>query len=59
MARTPFDEVVVAQETLSSAQLAALESFTTSHRITLRRFMLSVTDMGSPAIADRQPLTTA
>jgi UDP-GlcNAc:undecaprenyl-phosphate GlcNAc-1-phosphate transferase len=58
MARTPFDEVVVAQETLSSAQLAALESFTTSHRITLRRFWLGVTDMSAPAVADRQ-LTTA
>jgi UDP-GlcNAc:undecaprenyl-phosphate/decaprenyl-phosphate GlcNAc-1-phosphate transferase len=58
MARTPFDEVVVAQESLSAERLAALESFTTDHRITLRRFMLGVTDMGAPAIADRR-LTTA
>ena len=55
MARTPFDEIVIAQETLSAAQLAALESFTVSHRITLRRFWLGVTDMSSaPTIADRQ-----
>ncbi len=59
MARTPFDEIVIAQETLSAAQLAALESFTVNHRITLRRFWLGVTDMSSaPTIADRQ-LTTA
>jgi UDP-GlcNAc:undecaprenyl-phosphate GlcNAc-1-phosphate transferase len=58
MARTPFDEIVVAQETLSATQLAALESFTLSHRITLRRFWLGVTDMSAPAISDRQ-LTTA
>ncbi|MGA9722395.1 MAG: hypothetical protein WBQ86_08075 [Candidatus Binatus sp.] len=55
LARTPFDEIVIAQETLSAAQLAALESFTVSHRITLRRFWLGVTDMSSaPTIADRQ-----
>ena len=58
MARTPFDEIVVAQETLSAAQLASLESFAQSHRITLRRFMLGVTDITAPPIADRQ-LTTA
>jgi UDP-GlcNAc:undecaprenyl-phosphate GlcNAc-1-phosphate transferase len=58
MARTPFDEIVIAQETLSATQLAALESFTLSHRITLRRFWLGVTDMSAPAISDRQ-LTTA
>ena len=58
MARTPFDEIVIAQETLSATQLAALESFTLSHRITLRRFWLGVTDMSAPTISDRQ-LTTA
>lgn len=58
MARTPFDEIVIAQETLSATQLAALESFTLSHRVTLRRFWLGVTDMSAPAISDRQ-LTTA
>jgi UDP-GlcNAc:undecaprenyl-phosphate GlcNAc-1-phosphate transferase len=58
MARTPFDEIVIAQETLSATQLAALESFTLSHRITLRRFWVGVTDMSAPAISDRQ-LTTA
>ena len=58
MARTPFDEIVIAQETLSAVQLAALESFTASHRITLRRFWLGVTDMSAPTISDRQ-LTTA
>jgi len=58
MARTPFDEIVIAQETLSAAQLAALESFTLSHRITLRRFWLGVTDMGASAISDRR-LTAA
>ena len=58
MARTPFDEIVIAQETLSATQLAALESFTLSHRITLRRFWLGVTDMSTPTISDRQ-LTTA
>jgi UDP-GlcNAc:undecaprenyl-phosphate/decaprenyl-phosphate GlcNAc-1-phosphate transferase len=54
MARTPFDEIVIAQETLSDAQLAALESFTASHRITLRRFMLGVTDITAPKLPDRQ-----
>ena len=58
MARTPFEEIVIAQETLSASQLAALESFTVSHRITLRRFWLGVTDMSVATIADRQ-LTTA
>jgi len=58
MARTPFDEIVVAQETLSATQLAALESFTLSHRVTLGRFWLGVTDMSAPAISGRQ-LTTA
>jgi hypothetical protein len=58
MAHTPFEEIVIAQETLSASQLAALESFTLSHRITLRRFWLGVTDMSAPAISDRQ-LTTA
>ena len=58
MARTPFDEIVIAQETLSTTQLAALESFTVSHRITLRRFWLGVTDMSAPTISDQQ-LTTA
>ena len=54
MARTPFDEIVIAQETLSAAQLAALESFAASHQITLRRFMLGVTDITAPTISDRQ-----
>ncbi len=58
MMRTPFDEIVIAQETLSAPQLTALESFATSHRITLRRFLLGVTDMPAPKLADRQ-LTTA
>ena len=54
MARTPFDEIVIAQETLSAAQLAALESFTASHRIALRRFWLGVTDVSVAAITDPQ-----
>lgn len=54
MARTPFDEIVIAQETLSAVQLAALESFTVSHRITLGRFWLGVTDMSAASITDRQ-----
>jgi FlaA1/EpsC-like NDP-sugar epimerase len=58
LARTPFEEIVIAQETLSAAQLAALESFAANHQISLRRFMLGVTDMGTPTISDRQ-LTTA
>jgi UDP-GlcNAc:undecaprenyl-phosphate GlcNAc-1-phosphate transferase len=58
LARTPFEEIVIAQETLSAAQLTALESFASSHQITLRRFMLGVTDMTAPTISDRQ-LTTA
>jgi UDP-GlcNAc:undecaprenyl-phosphate GlcNAc-1-phosphate transferase len=58
MMRTPFDEIVIAQETLSGPQLTELESFATSHRITLRRFILGVTDMPAPKLADRQ-LTTA
>jgi len=59
MSRTPFDEIVIAQETLSPSQLSTLESFTASHQITLRRFMLGVTDMSTAAtISDRQ-FTTA
>jgi UDP-GlcNAc:undecaprenyl-phosphate GlcNAc-1-phosphate transferase len=58
IARTPFDEIVIAQETLADAQLAALESFTLSHHVTLRRFMLGVTDISAPPISNRQ-LTTA
>jgi hypothetical protein len=54
IARTPFDEIVIAQETLSAAQLAALESFTVSHRIALRRFWLGVTDVSMAAITDLQ-----
>ncbi|MGH7925182.1 MAG: hypothetical protein ACREQH_11405 [Candidatus Binatus sp.] len=54
VARTPFDEIVIAQETLSDAQLGALERFAESHRITLRRFWLGVTDMSAPKIADPQ-----
>ncbi len=54
MARTPFDEIVIAQETLPAPQLAALESFAASHQITLRRFMLGVTDITAPTISDRQ-----
>jgi UDP-GlcNAc:undecaprenyl-phosphate GlcNAc-1-phosphate transferase len=54
MARTPFDEIVIAQETLPAAQLAALESFAASHQITLRRFMLGVTDITAPTVSDRQ-----
>jgi hypothetical protein len=51
MTRMPFDEIVIAQETLSDAQLAALESFAVSHQITLRRFWLGVTDMSATAIS--------
>jgi UDP-GlcNAc:undecaprenyl-phosphate GlcNAc-1-phosphate transferase len=54
LARTPFEEIVIAQETLSAAQLAALESFASSHQITLRRFMLGVTDMTATKLSDRQ-----
>ena len=58
MKRTPFDEIVIAQEKLSAMQLAVLESFALSHRITLRRFWLGVTDMSASTISDQQ-LTTA
>ncbi|MGB0060953.1 hypothetical protein [Candidatus Binatus sp.] len=58
LSRTPFDEIVIAQETLAPAQLASLESFATSHRITLRRFILGVTDLTAPTISDRH-FTTA
>jgi FlaA1/EpsC-like NDP-sugar epimerase len=58
MSRTPFDEIVIAQERLSASQLAALESFAASHRIALRRFWLGVTDLSAPAISD-QELTSA
>jgi UDP-GlcNAc:undecaprenyl-phosphate/decaprenyl-phosphate GlcNAc-1-phosphate transferase len=58
MKRTPFDEIVIAQEKLSAMQLAALESFALSNRITLRRFWLGVTDMSASTISDQQ-LTTA
>jgi UDP-GlcNAc:undecaprenyl-phosphate GlcNAc-1-phosphate transferase len=54
MARMPFDEIVIAQETLSAAQLAALESFTQRHGVTLRRFWLGVTDLSARPVADRQ-----
>lgn len=53
MERTPFDEIVVAQERLSEAQLKALKAFTLRHRVTLRRFLLGVTEMSAPAISDR------
>jgi UDP-GlcNAc:undecaprenyl-phosphate GlcNAc-1-phosphate transferase len=58
MARAPFNEIVIAQETLPPAQLASLEAFAASHRITLRRFWLGVTDLSAPSISD-QELTTA
>ncbi len=58
LARTPFDEIVIAQEILPAPQLASLESFAQTHRITLRRFMLGVTDITAPTIADGR-LTTA
>jgi len=58
LSRTPFDEIVIAQETLSAPQLASLEKFAAGHKITLRRFMLGVTDITAPTISDRQ-LTTA
>ena len=58
MKRTPFDEIVIAQEKISAMQLAALESFALSNRITLRRFWLGVTDMSASTISDQQ-LTTA
>jgi UDP-GlcNAc:undecaprenyl-phosphate/decaprenyl-phosphate GlcNAc-1-phosphate transferase len=58
MARTPFDEIVIAQEMLSATQLASLESFASSHGILLRRFWLGVTDLSAPAIPE-QELTTA
>jgi len=54
MKRTPFSEIVIAQETLSPPQLASLEEFAQTHQITLRRFMLGVTDLTAPPIADRQ-----
>src|SRR5260221_1130929 len=54
LSRTPFDEIVIAQETLSASQQASLESFAASHQITLRRFMLGVTDLPAPPISDRQ-----
>ena len=54
LARTPFDEIVIAQETLSPPQLASLEKFAYGHHITLRRFMLGVTDMTAPKLPDRQ-----
>ncbi len=43
--RTPFDEIVIAQETLSAAQLNALQNFARDRRLFLRRFWLEVTDM--------------
>ena len=58
MTRMPFDEIVIAQETLSDAQLEALESFAMSHQITLRRFWLGMTDMSATAISAQQ-FTTA
>jgi FlaA1/EpsC-like NDP-sugar epimerase len=54
LARTPFEEIVIAQETLSASQLASLESFAQSHHITLRRFMLGVTDMTATKLSESQ-----
>jgi UDP-GlcNAc:undecaprenyl-phosphate/decaprenyl-phosphate GlcNAc-1-phosphate transferase len=54
MARTPFDEIVIAQETLSATQLASLESFASSNRIALRRFWLGLTDLSASAIPDQE-----
>ena len=58
LARTPFDEIVIAQETLSDGRLMALESFAEGHGITLRRFWLGVTDMSTRTLTDQQ-LSTA
>jgi UDP-GlcNAc:undecaprenyl-phosphate/decaprenyl-phosphate GlcNAc-1-phosphate transferase len=58
MSRTPFDEIVIARETLSAADMTAVSSFAARHGITLRRFMLGVTDMSTPTISDRE-LTTS
>ena len=49
MACTAFDEIVIAQETLSADRLAVLESLRANHRITFRRFWLGVTDMSAAA----------
>jgi len=48
---------VIALETVSERELAALESFTAAHSITLRRFWLGVTDMTAPALSEQ--FTTA
>ncbi|MDO8431613.1 MAG: hypothetical protein Q7S58_04300 [Candidatus Binatus sp.] len=47
VARKPFHEIVIAQESLSSEQIDALKSFAMDHRMMLRRFWLGLTDMKS------------
>ena len=43
--RTPFDEIVIAQETLSPVQLNLLQNFARARRLFLRRFWLEVADL--------------
>jgi FlaA1/EpsC-like NDP-sugar epimerase len=43
--RTPFDEIVIAQETLSPVQLNLLQNFARARRLSVRRFWLEVADL--------------
>jgi hypothetical protein len=53
-ARTPFDEIVIAQEELFATQLEALESFPVDHRIKLLRFWLGVCNTSVQTISDHK-----
>jgi UDP-GlcNAc:undecaprenyl-phosphate GlcNAc-1-phosphate transferase len=43
--RTPFDEIVIAQETLSPVQMNLLQNFARARRLSVRRFWLEVADL--------------
>jgi FlaA1/EpsC-like NDP-sugar epimerase len=47
--RTNFNEILIAQERLEGAQLSALQSFAVSHQVSLRKFSLSLTELGQSA----------
>jgi FlaA1/EpsC-like NDP-sugar epimerase len=52
--RTAFDEILIAQVDLRSAQLDCLKSFTTARGLILRQFSLDVTDISTPRTAARR-----
>ena len=58
MSRTPFDEISDRAGDAVGPATGGAREIRAGHKITLRRFMLGVTDITAPTISDRQ-LTTA